>query len=103
MPRRPGLAVVSILHAIARGTAYGFDLIEETGYPGGTVYPALSRLERDGYLASSWEHPAQAREEKRPPRRYYRLTPQGARMLDTELARLKSMHLLSAVPQRRRR
>lgn len=103
MPRRPGLATVSILHAIARGVTHGFDLIDATGYPGGTVYPALSRLERDGYLRSDWENPATARAERRPPRRYYRLTPQGRRLLETELERLRAMSPAVLTPSRRRR
>jgi hypothetical protein len=44
MARRPGLAVVSILHAIARGVSHGFDLIEATRFPGGRVYPALESV-----------------------------------------------------------
>ena len=102
MARRPGLAVVSVLHAIARGVAHGFELIEDTGFPGGTVYPALSRLERDGYLRSAWEDPKVARAGKRPPRRYYRLTPQGCRLLETELERLRAMKPLALSSSRRR-
>ena len=49
------VAALTVLHAVARGTSHGFDIIDETGLPGGTVYPALSRLERDGLVASSWE------------------------------------------------
>jgi DNA-binding PadR family transcriptional regulator len=45
------------------------------------VYPALSRLERDGYLKSDWEDTEAAHAEKRPARRYYRLTASGVRAL----------------------
>ena len=34
-----------ILRAVADGYLYGFDIIDMTGEPGGTVYPALRRLE----------------------------------------------------------
>jgi PadR family transcriptional regulator PadR len=43
----------------------------------GTLYKALSRLERDGYLASRWEDPMAAAAEGRPRRRFYRLTLEG--------------------------
>src|SRR5688572_19948260 len=43
----------------------------------GTLYKALTRLERQGYLASRWEDPLAAADEGRPRRRFYRLTPQG--------------------------
>ena len=39
---------VSILTAVADGVRYGFDIMDRTELPSGTVYPALSRLERDG-------------------------------------------------------
>jgi len=43
----------------------------------GTLYKALARLEREGFLASRWEDPNQAAEEGRPRRRFYRLTLEG--------------------------
>ena len=60
---------------------YGFDVIDRTGLPSGTVYPALSRLERDGLVRSAWEAEAVAHAEGRPPRRNYRITAHGARAL----------------------
>jgi DNA-binding PadR family transcriptional regulator len=49
-----------ILQAVANGYLYGFDIIDITGVPGGTVYPALRRLEDEGYLTSEWEEPSTA-------------------------------------------
>jgi PadR family transcriptional regulator PadR len=43
----------------------------------GTLYKALSRLEREGYLESRWEDPMAAAAEGRPRRRFYRLTLEG--------------------------
>jgi PadR family transcriptional regulator PadR len=43
----------------------------------GTLYKALTRLEREGYLASRWEDPMAAADEGRPRRRFYRLTLEG--------------------------
>jgi hypothetical protein len=48
-------ATAIILQAIANGYLYGFDIIDITGVPGGTVYPALRRLDEAGYLSSKWE------------------------------------------------
>ena len=66
-----------ILQALANGYLYGFDIIGVTGLPGGTVYPALRRLERAGCLASKWEAPGVAQSELRPPRKYYEMTAAG--------------------------
>ena len=43
----------------------------------GTLYKALARLERDGFLASRWEDPHHAEAGGRPRRRFYRLTLEG--------------------------
>ena len=43
----------------------------------GTLYKALARLERDGFLASRWEDPSVGATESRPRRRFYRLTLEG--------------------------
>ncbi len=43
----------------------------------GTLYKALTRLERAGLLASSWEDPEIAAREGRPRRRFYRVTGQA--------------------------
>ena len=66
-----------ILQAINAGSVYGFNLMEMTGLPSGTVYPALRRLERDELIRSQWERQAIADAEQRPPRKYYKLTAAG--------------------------
>jgi DNA-binding PadR family transcriptional regulator len=91
MARGLSFAAVSVLHAIARGYEYGFDVIDATGLPSGTVYPALTRLERDGYLRSDWEDERAAHADKRPPRRYYRMTAPGVRALEVELKRYRAL------------
>jgi len=65
--------------------AHGFLLAKElreerqarrlTAY--GTLYKALDRLERAGYLQSRWEDPQIGAGERRPRRRFYRLTLAG--------------------------
>jgi PadR family transcriptional regulator, regulatory protein PadR len=88
---RLSVAAVSVLQAVANGAVYGFDVIETTGLPSGTVYPALSRLERDGLLKSAWEDETQAHEDGRPARRNYRLTAPGTRALAESLAYYRSL------------
>ncbi len=67
----------AVLLALRAGHRYGFDLMDVTGLPDGTVYPILRRLERRGVLEGAWEDEAAAHAELRPPRRYYRLTALG--------------------------
>jgi PadR family transcriptional regulator PadR len=75
--RKLSHTVAMILKALSLGYQFGFDIMEVTGLPSGTVYPALRRLERDGLVSSSWEDEQLATEEQRPARRYYTLTRQG--------------------------
>lgn len=77
MPRLT-LPTAQVLYAVSHGLRHGFDIIDATGYPSGTVYPILRRLEDAGMLRSSWEPVTAARAEQRPPRRYYQLTAAGA-------------------------
>jgi DNA-binding PadR family transcriptional regulator len=55
----------------------------------GTLYKALTRLEREGYLASRWEDPQTAADGGRPRRRFYRLTLEGETALNEELAKAR--------------
>jgi PadR family transcriptional regulator, regulatory protein PadR len=66
-----------ILQTISAGQIYGFSVMEATGLPSGTVYPAMRRLERDGLIVSSWEKQSIADAEQRPARKYYKLTRTG--------------------------
>lgn len=103
MRRKEGVLIpleVSILEAALelrqRGMyeAHGFLLAKElrdqhhakrlTAY--GTLYKALDRLERAGYLASRWEDPHRAADEGRPRRRFYRMTLVGEGALAEALA-----------------
>ncbi|HWI18590.1 MAG TPA: helix-turn-helix transcriptional regulator [Vicinamibacterales bacterium] len=79
--RRMSVTAVSVLQAVADGYQYGFDIIDQTELPSGTVYPALGRLERDGLLKSAWENEGEAHAEGRPARRYYKLTAHGVKAL----------------------
>jgi PadR family transcriptional regulator PadR len=82
-------ATTVILQAVANGYRYGFDIIDITGLPGGTVYPALRRLEESGHLDAEWEEARIAQDEPRPRRRYYRLTREGRAALAEALKRYR--------------
>jgi len=44
-----------ILQALAQGHRFGFDIMEVTALPSGTIYPALRRLEALDLVTSDWE------------------------------------------------
>jgi PadR family transcriptional regulator, regulatory protein PadR len=89
--RKLSVTAVSVLQSIANGFEYGFDIVDHTGLPSGTVYPALSRLERDGFVRSSWEDESRAHREGRPARRYYRITAPGTRALEDSLTYYRTL------------
>jgi PadR family transcriptional regulator PadR len=78
-----------ILRAISNGYLYGFDIIDITGVPGGTVYPALRRLEEAGFLVSKWEKQSISQSEPRPQRKYYELTRAGREALAEAVKRYR--------------
>jgi PadR family transcriptional regulator, regulatory protein PadR len=76
-----------ILQAIHAGFIYGFSIMEMTGLPSGTVYPAMRRLERDALIRSQWERQSIADAEQRPARKYYRITAAGRSTLESSRRR----------------
>jgi PadR family transcriptional regulator len=91
-----------VLHALAQGFRHGFDMLDVTGLPSGTVYPILRRLEHEGLVTADWENVAIAREEQRPPRRYYEVTAAGHLLLKTALARYEVPRSIAARGRRLR-
>ena len=82
---RPGLSQLRrgtlefcVLALLRDEERYAVDLVRELGAADGlvtsegTLYPLLSRLRRDGLVATTWRE-----SESGPPRRYYRLTDSG--------------------------
>jgi PadR family transcriptional regulator, regulatory protein PadR len=80
-----------VLHAIAEGARYGFDIADRTGLQTGTVYPALRRLDTLGFVRSSWESEKIARREQRPARRYYEITRAGTDALEIAMKRFENL------------
>ena len=88
---RRGCLIVAVLAAL-RTEQYGYTLRKLLAEHGlavdeGTLYPLLRRLESQGLLASEW------REEGKRNKRFYRLSDDGARMLDQLLAEWRSIDL----------
>lgn len=90
-----------VLHALSSGSHHGFDIMDATGLPSGTVYPILRRLDREGLLESRWEEHEKARSEQRPPRRYYAITAAGEGMLNAAADRYHTLEQ-AVTPSHRR-
>ena len=88
-----------ILQTINSGYVYGFDIMEATGLPSGTIYPALRRLEKDSFVRGDWEDRKTAIRQDRPPRRYYKLTRQGKEVLAGAVERYPLLARLAPPPQ----
>ncbi len=85
-----------ILSVVERAPLHGYAVMEALqersggvlDLPTGTLYPALRRLERAGYLRSDWSTVGGRK------RRTYRLTAAGKRMLATERTEWQSFSAL---------
>lgn len=70
--------ILDILDVLANSQpddpAWGLRMCEQTGYGTGTVYPALDRLLKAGWIADKWEAPPPP---DRPRRRFYEITTTG--------------------------
>ncbi len=79
---RKGVLELCVLSVLNKGDAYPSQIIEalrETKLVvvEGTLYPLLTRLKNTGLLAYRWEESTSG-----PPRKYYRLTPEGTAYLN---------------------
>ncbi len=79
---RRGVLPYCVLAMLGEKERYGFELVQSlsvidglvTGE--GTIYPLLARLRRQGLVETTWQESATG-----PPRRYYRLSPDGREAL----------------------
>lgn len=77
-----GVLSMVLLHLLAEKESYGYEVAQRLQAAGfadvleGTVYPALTRLEREGRLATRLVPSPSG-----PARKYYRLTPAGRETL----------------------
>ena len=96
MPAKLSHTAAMILQTVDAGSVYGFSIMEVTGLPSGTVYPALRRLEQDGLIRSHREAESAAAAELRPPRKYYKLTRSGRETLEASRKRYPLLAMLAA-------
>jgi len=86
---RKGALEYCVLALLSHEDRYGFELArllsDDLVTSEGTLYPLLARLRRDGLVETFWQESTQG-----PPRRYYRITREGERALDTFLPQWKS-------------
>jgi PadR family transcriptional regulator PadR len=68
------------------GELYGVEIGDLARLRSGTVHPILARFEALGWLTSRWED-VDPQAAGRPPRRYYRLTAEGALAARAAIAR----------------
>jgi len=78
---RKGFLVYCVLRVCSKEAVYTSDIITklrqaELVVVEGTIYPLLSRLQKDGLLAHEWQESEQG-----PPRKYYRITPYGEEVM----------------------
>lgn len=79
---RKGMLEYCILLLLHKEAAYASDIIQKLKEAKlivveGTLYPLLTRLKNDGLLEYEWVESTQG-----PPRKYYKLTPDGELFLD---------------------
>ena len=89
----PTQLVLRALLAEPTQERYGLEIGQAAELPSGTVHPILARLEGCGWLQSRWEE-VDPKREGRPRRRYYQLTPDGAELARTALARVHTPRTL---------
>lgn len=83
------MSAATVLQAIAHGYLYGFDIMDATGLPSGTVYPALRRMEAAGLITSRWEAADLAQHDQRPARKYYEVLRSGQLALEHAAGRYR--------------
>ena len=91
-------SVPIILSILNQGETYGYEIIRkvallseaEIQWTDGMLYPVLHKLEKKGHIASEWRiAPETSRR-----RKYYRITPQGKKQLQTEQQQWQKMNTL---------
>lgn len=91
------LTILALLLDDPTCARYGLELSAEAGIKSGVIYPALARLERAGWLESSWEAIDPAKN-GRPRRRLYLLTESGREHAHTALAEHAALLRLRRAP-----
>jgi PadR family transcriptional regulator PadR len=82
-----GVLDLCLMAVMGEGPAYGYEMTKRLRARGlsivgeGSIYPLLGRLERDGLVLTH-----RAASNGGPPRKYYSLSPEGARALEAGIS-----------------
>ncbi len=90
---RKGFIAFCVLKVCSKKPVYTSDIIKELRdaklvVVEGTIYPLLSRLQKEGLLSHEWQESEQG-----PPRKYYKITDFGEQVMKTvgeEISNLNS-------------
>lgn len=90
----PGTLEMMVLKTLTRGPLHGYAITQNLRHLSedviqveeGSLYPALQRLELNGWIDGEWGLSAHNRRA-----RFYKLTPSGRRKLAAETARYREM------------
>ena len=80
---RKGILELAVMGVLYNERHYGYSIVRVLSEAGsislkeGTIYPILSRLDRDGLVKAEWVESIQG-----PPRKYYSLTVAGRKLFD---------------------
>ena len=91
---RKGFIAFCVLKVCSKKPVYTSDIIKELRdaklvVVEGTIYPLLSRLQKEGLLSHEWQESEQG-----PPRKYYKITDFGEQVMKTvgeEISNLNSI------------
>ncbi len=87
-----GTLELCMLALLAREERYGYEITQALnqgdglGLSEGTIYPLLTRLQREEMVSSRWQESRAG-----PPRKYYRLTDKGRHALESMSTRWTSL------------
>lgn len=92
---RKGILELAIMGALYHQSHYGYSLVRLMSRDGslslkeGTIYPILSRLNREGLVNAHWVESSQG-----PPRKYYALTKDGRRQYEALIQEFEQLVVL---------
>lgn len=89
---RKGFLAYCVVKVCSQEAKYTSDIINklrdaEMVVVEGTIYPLLSRLQKDGLLAHEWQESEQG-----PPRKYYKATPYGLEVTKKVAAKITELN-----------
>ena len=89
---RKGFIAFCVLKVCSKKPVYTSDIIKELRdaklvVVEGTIYPLLSRLQKEGLLSHEWQESEQG-----PPRKYYKITDFGEKVMESVGQEIKNLN-----------